>query len=362
MFALHEVWKEKNIWLPFRGVCSAHNDPQFDAATRCARDSITHRQQHALDLADCAEAAEEGQQTHKPWGDDLNVDGSREEIRTEQLAHEVALDERVQAQHKDNCASDLCARRMLQKELEPVFSISRVQRNSDSRVLLTKMSKLLMNMPYLTTWLQQSIRPPTPMMSAKIEPTRLWLLFEKCLRSLLFDARCGFSCVVQVLIIFTMATEPPSSLLARDRNESGMPIVRLLKVEAFNTSRQCWRKLKSIKSQCLGRCPEGTRPDYVSLTNTDALQLDHRGSSNLEFDVRANWLGNWLDEHFSVMHESQIDFHRNRKRFVHCNAQRWLIRKDRERNLWTGVTLQNANQIRKHPEPTWNVKLLTFFN
>lgn len=70
--------------------------------------SFTHRQEHAFDLANGPEAAEEGQHADKRRGDDQHIDSAREQVRAQQLAQEVPIDECNEPQHEHNCAADLC--------------------------------------------------------------------------------------------------------------------------------------------------------------------------------------------------------------------------------------------------------------
>jgi len=64
------------------------------------------RQQHALDFADGSETSEERQQADQRRGNDQNVNGSGEQVRAEQLAEEVAVNQRNDSQHENNCAAD----------------------------------------------------------------------------------------------------------------------------------------------------------------------------------------------------------------------------------------------------------------
>lgn len=54
---------------------------------------LTHRQQHAFDFPHRSEAAEEGQETHEGRGDDEDVNRSGEQVRAQQLAEKVTVDE-----------------------------------------------------------------------------------------------------------------------------------------------------------------------------------------------------------------------------------------------------------------------------
>lgn len=116
---------------------------------------LTHRQQHALDFAHCTETAEEREQTDSSRGDDQHVNGTGKQVRAEQLTQEVAIDERNEAEHENHCAADLWARVRTSFKFNETWT--------QSQVVLTKMTRLLKNIPYLTSWLQKSMRPPTPM-------------------------------------------------------------------------------------------------------------------------------------------------------------------------------------------------------
>lgn len=54
----------------------------------------THRQKHAFDLAHGTEAAEKRQKTRHGRGDHQHPNSSREQVRAQQLAEKVAIDER----------------------------------------------------------------------------------------------------------------------------------------------------------------------------------------------------------------------------------------------------------------------------
>lgn len=87
---------------------------------------VTHRQQHAFDFPNRTEASEEGQDTNERRSHDQNVNGTGEQVRAQQLAEEVAIDECNDAQYKDNCAADLYRICGSQNQFS---SILRVQRN-----------------------------------------------------------------------------------------------------------------------------------------------------------------------------------------------------------------------------------------
>jgi hypothetical protein len=126
------------------------------------------------------------------------------------------------------------------RELEPVLSILRVQWNSDSLGVASSTyenEQVAEEHAVLDDLTAAILSTADTHFVCEIKPKAL-INTAEVFTFAAFDARCGFSCVVQVLIIFTMATEPSPSLLAKHRNESGMAIVRLVKVEAFDIS---WR-------------------------------------------------------------------------------------------------------------------------
>lgn len=71
----------------------------------------------------------------------------------------------VMSPNTKTIAPPICKKKNIHKESEPVLSIAWVQWNFFFLVLLTKIIKLLINIPYLTRLLQKSIRPPTPIMT-----------------------------------------------------------------------------------------------------------------------------------------------------------------------------------------------------
>lgn len=93
---------EKNIWIVI--LSGLHN---LECRTRRLIFWLTHRQQHALDLADRSETPEKREQAHQQWGDDQHVNSAGEQVRAQQLVQEVSIRKRDHAQHENDRATDL---------------------------------------------------------------------------------------------------------------------------------------------------------------------------------------------------------------------------------------------------------------
>lgn len=91
---------EKNIWKLLSALHNIWLQRIVIIVSRVNFTRSTYRQQHEFHFANGPEATEEGEQTNKGWGDDQYVDSAWEKICAEELAEEVTVDERDDANHE----------------------------------------------------------------------------------------------------------------------------------------------------------------------------------------------------------------------------------------------------------------------